>query len=261
MKAPEERTLQIPFKMKRGKIVWPKQKKAPSAEEIRKNDAEDLISALADAAHDIGLNGIVDDYSNNDFHLYPKHITQLLRPDHPSHAIYSKAYQSSLGRVAVPWPWRKVKEERSLNEFRERPFEIIGLLMRKVLDGDSTFFNTLADTLREAKREAKTNASRPKYYRKNHVGVISADVPDIGINGSYDWFTRIKKPQRTSKAPFAVWKLCEQRHDSQQSPPTRREIRDYLNIKGIPCRNLRTVLSRMNLDELKEGKRNRKRSI
>jgi hypothetical protein len=248
----------VVIKMKRGKIVWPKQSKEPSAEVIRRDEAKELIAALVDAAHDIGTNGIVDDYSKNDFHLYPTHITGLLRPDHPSHAFYSSKDKQSRNRVAVPWPWRQGMDATTTNELRERPFEIIGLLMRKVLDGDSTFFDAVAETLREAKKDAKIKVPKANSRGKNHVGRIVADMPSLGMIGDPDWFTRIVEPLRKNKAPKEIWKLCKQRYNNQQPPPTRREIRDHLSMNGISCSNLRTVLSRMHLDYLQEGGRSRK---
>jgi hypothetical protein len=241
--------------MKRGKIVWPKKSKEPSAEVIRRDEAKELISALADAAHDIGINGIVGDYSKYDFHLNPKHIAGLLRPDHPARAIYLAEDLPSRSRVVVPWPWRQGMEEPTTNELREKPFEIIGLLMRKVLDGDSPFFDALAEALRGAKIEAKLKASS---RGKNQVGKITADMPSFGNMGDPDWFTRIVEPIRKNKAPKEIWKLCKQRHNNHRPPPTRREIRDHLKMKGVSCRNLRAVLSRMGLDYLQEGGRSRK---
>jgi hypothetical protein len=241
--------------IKRGKPAWPKMRKPPSAEAIRKSEAKELISALAAAARDIGTNGIVEDYSRQDFHLYPPHIAQLLSPDHPDHAFYSAMKKESRNRIAVPWPWRQDNEEKTTNELRERPFEIIGLLMRKMLDGDSTFFNEVAEALIKAKTEANRKGSKANSRGKNHVGKIAADMPSYGMMGDPNWFTRIEKPARNNKAPMEIWKLCKQRYDREQEPPNRREIRDHLKAKGIPDTGLRTVLSRLNLTHLEEGPR------
>lgn len=250
--------MSIIIPIKRGKPAWPKQRKPPSAEAIRKSDAKELVSALTAAARDIGTNGIVEDYSRQNFHLYPPHIAQVLRPDHPDHAFYSAMDKESRNRIAVPWPWRQDNEEATTNELRERPFEIIGLLMRKMLDGDAAFFEAVAEAVREAKMEARNKAPKDNSRGKNHVGRIAADMPSFGMMGDPDWFTRIVEPLRKSKAPKEIWKLCKQRYDSQQPPPTRREIRDHLITNGISCSNLRTVLSRMHLDYLQEGGRSRK---
>jgi hypothetical protein len=47
------------------------------------------LGALLFPARDIGTNGIVEDYSQQNFHLYPPHIAQVLSPNHPDHAFYS----------------------------------------------------------------------------------------------------------------------------------------------------------------------------
>lgn len=248
----------MPVKTKHGIPIVAKPYKSPSAEALRKIEAKELISALADAALEIGRRGIVGDYSKNDFHLYPVHVAELLCPDHPSHQALSVQGRASRARVAVPWPRRIGAEEPSENEFREDPFEIIGLLMRKVLDGDSMFFEAVAQTIREARAEVKSKASSAKLKSKNRVGRIVADAPYLGMSGDRDWFTRIEEPLRKSKAPYEVWRLCKQRYDDRQLPPTRRDIREHLHGKGFSCNNLRALLSRMNLDYLKEGSRNRK---
>jgi hypothetical protein len=247
--------MSIIIPIKRGKPAWPKMRKPPSAEAIRRSEAKELISALAAAARDIGTNGIVEDYSRQDFHLYPPHIAQLLSPDHPDHAFYSAMKKESRNRIAVPWPRRQDMEERTTNELRERPFEIIGLLMRKVLDGDSTFFNEVAEALIKAKTEANRKGSKANSRGKNHVGKITADMPSYGMMGDPDWFTRIVEPPRKNKTNHEVWKFCKQRYESQQPQPTRREIREHLKANGIPDTGLRTVLSRLNLTHLEEGPR------
>lgn len=255
----------IPVPTRRGKIAWPKQRKPPSEEKLRRQDAEELIAALVDAAHDIGTRGIVENYSRYDFHLYPRHIADLFTSDHAKHAVYAAMKKDSQGRALVPWPWREGLEAKSTNEFREKPFEIIGLLMRRVLDGDSAFFTAIADSLRDAKREAIQADSAKNVSRhpkgKTRAGKVVAEMPDFGMLGDADWFSRLQKPLRTRKAPLAVWQLCKARHDNRELPPTRREVRDYLEGKGISCRNLPALLSRMNLSFLEEGKRRLNRSI
>lgn len=256
-------TPKMKFIVKKGRPVWPKMAEPQSAESRSYSEAMGMIEALVDAAHEIGIRGIIDDYSQNDFHLYPKHIADLLRSDHPAKAIHSDKGKDSLNRIAVPWPWRLHKEAKSLNELRERPFEIIGLLMRKVLDADAPFFETLAGTLRELKREQAQAAREGNKTSTGKIkaGKISTSIPKIGIEGDPDWFSRIPPSRRKGKAPHEIWKLCKQRHDSRGIPPNRREIRDHLEATNVSCTNLRTVLARMNLDWLPEGPRGGKRNI
>lgn len=248
--------------MRGGKVVWPKQRKPPSPEEMRNKDADELIAALVDAAHTIGVRGIVDNYSKYDFHLYPRHIADLFPKDHPKHSVYAAKDMSSKGRVIVPWPLRESLEPYSTNELREKPFEIIGLLMRRVLDADSAFFEALAEKVRTAKIEAKQAATakdssfHPK--GKTRAGRIVAKMPSLGMMGDPDWFTRIIVPRRQSKAPYAIWKLCKASHVSHCELPTRRDIREHLQSLGIPCSNLTVVLGRLNLLFLKEGGRRSK---
>lgn len=248
--------------MRGGKVIWPKQRKPPSPETLRNMEADELIAALVDAAHTIGARGIVDNYSKYDFHLYPRHIADLFPKDHPKHSVYAAMNKSSRGRVIVPWPWREGLEEETTNELREKPFEIIGLLMRKVLDADSAFFEAIAEAVRAAKIEAKQAAPdkdssiHPK--GKTRAGMIVASMPSHGMGDDPDWFTRIPKPLRRGKAPYAIWIFCKARYDKRQPPPTRREIRAHLDAESIACRNLRTQLSRMNLEHLQEGERPRK---
>lgn len=248
--------------MKHGKVVWPKQRGRPSDEAMRNMEADELIAALVDAAHTIGARGIVDNYSKYDFHLYPRHIADLFPNDHPKYSLFAAKDKSSKGRVIVPWPLRELLEPKTTNKFREKPFEIIGLLMRKVLDADSAFFEAMAEAVRVAKIEAKQAAlakgssSHPK--GKTRAGMIVASMPSVGMDGDPDWFTRIPRPTRRGKAPYAIWIFCKARYDTRQPPPTRREIRAHLDAESITCRNLRTQLSRMNLEHLQEGERPRK---
>ena len=259
--------------MRGGKVVWPKQRKPPSAASLRKTEVNDLISALADAARAIGHRGIVDDYSRYDFHLYPRHIVSLFPKDHPKHSACAamdeesraKFKQESSARVIVPWPTRGRMEEKTNNELLEKPLEIIGLLMRKVLDGDSSFFEAIADAVRAAKIEARQAAHtkdspiHPKGKRR--AGMIVASIPSYGKDGHSDWFTRIQKPRHKGKSPHAIWTLCKARHKSRRNPPTRRDIREHLRSLSIPCSNLTVVLGRMNLQFLEEGPRRRKPNI
>jgi hypothetical protein len=256
--------------IKYGKLVLPKKRKPPSAASISKTEADDLITALADAARAIGHRGIVDDYSNYDFHLYPRHIVSLFPKDHTKHSACTamdeesraKFKQESSARVIVPWPTRGRMEEKTNNELREKPLEIIGLLMRKVLDGDSSFFEAIADAVRAAKIEAKKAAHskdspiHPKGKRR--AGMVVASLPSYGKDGHSDWFTQIPKPPREGKAPFVIWSHCKACHDMGKPPPTRRDIARHLKSKGIICHNLRAQLARMNLKWLPEGRRSRK---
>ena len=90
-----------------GKATKARLRKPLSEEATLKIEAEELIVALADAAHDIGVAGVVNDYSKNDFHLYPRHLIALLASDHPLRAWLSEEREGSRARVAVPWPWRR----------------------------------------------------------------------------------------------------------------------------------------------------------
>lgn len=272
-------------RMRGGKVIWPKhwpkQRKPPSDEKERKEEQKkrkkeekkeaiavremevaELIAALVDAAHTIGVRGIADNYSKYDFHLYPRHIASLFPKDHPKHSVYAAMDKSSKVRVIVPWPQREGLEAKTTNGLREKPFEIIGLLIRKILDADSVFFEAMTEAVRAAKIEAKqaaTTKDSPIHLKgKIHAGKIVASMPSYGMGGDPDWFTRIPKPLRRGKAPYAIWIFCKARYDKRQTPPTRREIRAHLDTESIACRNLRTQLSRMNLEHLQEGERPRK---
>ena len=248
--------------MKHGKPVWPKRRNPPSPEAMRNMEADELIAALVDAAHTIGAKGTVDNYSKYDFHLYPRHIVSLFPEDHPKHSVYAAMDKKSKGRVIVPWPQREGLEAKTTNELREKPLEIIGLLMRKVLDADSAFFDAMAEAVRAAKIEAKQGAptkDSPIHPKgKTRAGMIVASMPGYGMGGDPDWFTRIPKPLRRGKAPYAIWIFCKSRYEKRQPPPTRREISGHLDTESIACRNLRAQLARMNLDWLPEGGRSRK---
>lgn len=234
---------------------WPKPHKPMSPEATRKAEAIDLISALTDAAIEIGARGIIDDYTQNDFHLYPEHIAGLLRDGHPLKEHYGSLKDDGrIERIVVPWPFRTTNEPQTTNELRERPFEILGLLMRKVLDGDTTFFETVADTIREGKRLA----NKPGGKRMKKVGKVVLKTLSLSMMGDSDCFSRIQEPLRKSKVPYAIWSYCQKQHKKQGKMPTRREIRDHLDAKGISCSNLRSVLARMNLDFIPEGGRGRK---
>ncbi|MDH4452723.1 MAG: hypothetical protein QE570_06055 [Verrucomicrobiota bacterium] len=259
--------------MKHGKVAWPKQRKPPSAASLRKTEVEYLITALADAARSIGQKGIVDDYSRCDFHLYPRHIVSLFPKDHPKHLACAAMDEKSragvkgesIARMVVPWPKREGLEPKSANELREKPFEIIGLLMRKILDADSAFFEAVSNAVitarMKANQPAAANTSSTSYKRKRSVGKIVAGKLKYGMTGDPDWFNRIPKPHREGKSPYAIWTLCKALHKSRRKPPTRRDIREYLYSLSIPCSNLTVVLGRMNLQFLKEGPRRRKTNI
>jgi hypothetical protein len=242
---------------------WPKPQKPMSPEATRKAEALDLISALTDAAIEIGARGIIDDYTQNDFHLYPEHIAGLLRDGHPLKEHYGLLKDDGrIERIVVPWPFRTTNEPQTTNELRERPFEILGLLMRKVLDGDTTFFETVADTIREGKRLANKPVGEPMTRQKRLAGKVVTKSLPLSMIGDSDWFTRIREPLRRSKIPHAIWSFCKRQHQRKPAKlPTRREIRDHLERKGLQCSNLRIVLGRMNLGHLEEGARSRKRNI
>jgi hypothetical protein len=247
--------------IKHGKFHWAALKK-PSDEAKRKQDAEDLVAAIIDAAHKIGIKGVVGDYSRYDFYLYPRHIADFLNPSHPFHSAWASKDKKDETRVVVPWPARQELEEKSLNEYREKPAEIIGLLMRRMLDGDAAFFEEVAAALREGKRQARCAEKRKRSIAdsKGHIRAcaVQANCLEFGLKGDSDWFARISKPARKSKAPYAIWKLCEKCHSRDGQTPTRLQIRDELKRLGIRCANLSTALKRLNLQFLQEGGRPRK---
>ena len=69
----------VPFP--KGKVTKAKSRKPLSEKATLKIEAEELIVALADAAHDIGVAGVVNDYSKKRFPPLPEasHCAACLR--------------------------------------------------------------------------------------------------------------------------------------------------------------------------------------
>lgn len=257
----ENEPLGVQMPIKYGKVRWPALSR-PSKEAKRKGEAKALHSAIVDAAKELGIREVAGDFTRYDFHLYPRHIVALFSPSSPAYVTHSKKEPTDEARVVVPWPARQKCEATSSNEYREKPFEIIGLLMRRILDGDAAFFEDLAQVVREAKRQAREAGREKKCNARTEIhtraGEVVADPLKYSLNADRDWFSRIAKPARKAKAPYAIWELCSRHYSNGEKPPTRLQIREHLRRKNIGFSNLSVVLRRMNLSFLAEGGRPRK---
>lgn len=229
------------------------QAKPITKKQRRVNDANALIEALVDAALAIGERGILNDLVNFDFYLPVRQVLDLMPASREDRERFSRlATNAPDGRLYVSWP---DAEDFCGSELREQPLKFVGLLMSRVLDGDAAFFDEVANAL----REAKINAKRPASARTMNVACkVAAPLLRVAfMAGDPDWFTRLQRPLKQSMAPFAIWRHCSERHKLAEIP-TRRDIRELLKAKGIPCRNLRATLKRMGLDWLAEGPRGQK---
>jgi len=267
--------MRIPeYMMKKGKLFRQKAWTEASDESLRKSDVSELIDALVDAASSIGSDEGTGEFSQVSedgqlikpfSHLFPRHLVALM-PDHMKkkevYATMEETHQnsefskgkSSNARIPVYWP----TESLSANEYRKAPMQITGLLMRRMIDGDAAFFDEIAKQIRNRKKTAKQAPDAKRGQKK--VGKIIAKTPRMMGMGDPDWFTRMSVPPRNGKVPHAIWAFCRDRHKRGMAPPTRRDIRQKLAAKGMEDKNLRVTLSRMNLNWLEEGTRN-KRSI
>lgn len=234
----------------------------PSQQQERENEAGELVAVLVDAAVEIGERGTIGDYSRNDFYLWASQIMALMPKDREGRERFGQlAIDSPQARVPVAWPEWEPNSPGYEGELRDRPGEIVGLLMRRVLEGDALFFEAVASAVREAKQRANNKRKlEASGFNTRAVAVVAPMLEMHLPTGDPGWFEKVPKPARKGKVPFAIWKLCQE-HNKQGMVPTRRAIRDHLKSKNLVSSNLSVQLTRLGLAWLLEGERPRKPNI
>jgi hypothetical protein len=260
------------YMMKKGKVGY-KPFAQPSKKTERKMEASELIDAIINVAKNIGSHPGTGQYfyrvAPGEFvspfsHLFPRQLVALLPDSDPKKETYAaieaehksnRKGKSSRAKIEVYWP----TVDHSTNRYMKHPLEIVGLLMRSIIDGDAEFFDEMASQIRERKNPGQKAIKSGDVNIK--AGRVYGKSPEfMGRGGDADWFTRMRKPAREGKVPYAIWEFCRKQYLQRGSPPTRRDIRQYLASNGYETQNLRATLYRMHLLWLDEGSRP-KRSI
>jgi hypothetical protein len=177
----------------------------------------------------------------SDFTIPAALVTPRLPDDHPWKSSLSAPGLIASHGGTLPLHLVLSKENKA------KAVKLTGTLLAKSLAGDAAFFEALAQRIRTAAGRAKTAAKKKAPLNP------SAKLP------TSDWMAFAVKPTRAGKAPAEIWKLCQSYH-KKGLEPTRRDIRNTLTAKIIPCTNLKSTLKRMGLDRLQEGPRPRRKS-
>jgi hypothetical protein len=261
--------------MKNGKMIRYKPLAQPSEKTERKMNASKLIDAIVSVAKNIGSHPGTGEYCYRIApgqlawpfsHLFPRQLVALLPDSDPKKETYAameaehksnRKGKSSRAKIDVYWP--TVDHSSYItNQYMQYPLEIVGLLMRSIIDGDAAFFDEMASQIRKRKNPSQKAIKSGDVNIK--VGRVYGKSPEFIGGGGDDWFTGMSKPAREGKVPYAIWEFCRKRRMQRSPPPTRRDIRQYLAHNGYETSNLRATLYRMRLLWLEEGSRP-KRSI